>query len=760
MGMRKKPFIWKITITAIIIIFFVFLIFLDILSYWWNSQQYLGITFSETGKGLVITKIKSGSIAEKTGLKPEDLILSVNDEEVLNLQEYRKKERDFRKTKKVNFSFQRNEQIFTASLSPEIQAPWGSIFSILVIVCVYLGIGLLSLWKKSEDLKVRLLFLLTVFASLTVVIPDYFSQQKEFTAQILTLLLSISYGILIGVEPHLAMVIPKKKVILEKHPWIIRLFYATGIIVAVLFFVNYLDSIYKFGFHLLFSKIVIFLFIILYQLVTPLLVFGILLHTFFKTPLGVRKSQIKVVLFGIFPWVVSMLCASLAWIIRGELSPFLYYFNLVAIIPVPFAFSIAIFKYRLFNVELVIRKSLIYGFLTGFLFLVYYATIGLGSAFFSIFFIKASSVWVIAFATLLLGLIFNPVRKKIHFYVDKFFYPEKYKLRQQLPEISREIASVTNLNALVNRILDKLSLLLNMNSSAFLLSDERLEKYLVYATRGRIEPFELEKSVIFSANEEVIQYLAQQRKPLTKEQFSNKIKQFPGFFKLQKFQPEIIVPFFLKDSLIAILILGGKQSEDRYDREDRNLLAIFSNQVAAMLENARLFQFATFDDLTGLYRRRVFEKELEKEIERSRRFNRPLVVGLVDIDHFKKINDDYGHSTGDIVLKNIAMCLKVHIRSIDCLARYGGEEFIFFLPETDINSGKKMGEKLREIVENLNLFLEDDSLQVRVTISVGITCWRGEDRKVNVESLVKLADQALYQAKSRGRNRTEVVLCD
>jgi diguanylate cyclase (GGDEF)-like protein len=757
--MKKYRYLRKLIYITTAVTYFLVLLFINYFGYLWDSQLQFGMTFLDSGKGLVVTKIKSGGIAEKGGIKPKDVLLKVNGEKLSTFQEYRENEKIFWKIKKVKLTFLRNVKTFhTVLLLSKVNIPWRTFLPLILITGIYLSIGFFSLWKRSDDLRVKLLFLLTVLAPITFVVPDYLYGQMEPISLFLALLYYISSGILIGVEPHLAMVIPRKKAILEKHPWITKLMYTSGGFLGILNLINYLDAIYHFGYPSVIAKISNLSFQITYNLIVPIAVFGILSHTFRKLPLGVKKSQTKVVLYGIFPWSVSMVTAFISLTIRGEFTPFLLYFNLLATIPVPIAFSIAVFKYHLFKIELVIRKSLIYGFLTGFLFLFYYGIIGLGSGVFSIFFIKVRSIWVIAFATLLLGILFNPLKNRIYRYVDKYFYPEKYNLYQELPELSKEIASITNLNQLINIILEKLSLLLNMNSSAFLLSDEKLENYAVTATRGAIKPLQLERSVIFSANEEIIQYVAQHRKPLTMAQFSIKIKESPGFFKLKKFQPELIVPFFLKDKLIAILLLGGKHSqlEGKYDREERDLLSMFSNQAAAMLENARLFQFASFDDLTGLYRRHIFEEELFKEVERTRRFHHPIAVGIIDIDHFKKINDTYGHTAGDLVLKNLAECLKAHIRRIDCLARYGGDEFAFFLTETNIEEGKKIGEKFRNIVENFDFLSTERASPIKVTISAGMTWWNGKPGDKTSEVLIKSADQALYQAKRRGRNRIEI----
>ncbi|MBN2244806.1 MAG: GGDEF domain-containing protein, partial [Candidatus Aminicenantes bacterium] len=190
-------------------------------------------------------------------------------------------------------------------------------------------------------------------------------------------------------------------------------------------------------------------------------------------------------------------------------------------------------------------------------------------------------------------------------------------------------------------------------------------------------------------------------------------------------------------------------------REDRDLLAIFCNQVAAMIENARLFHTATYDDLTGLYRRHVFERVLAREIERSRRFKHPLVVAMIDIDHFKKVNDSYGHAAGDILLKNIAFLISQNIRKIDCLARYGGEEFILLLPETNIKPGLGINEKLRKIVGESSFYLREGDPPCRVTISIGLASWQGAGKEGTAEKLLSTADRALYQAKNSGRNRVE-----
>ncbi len=156
------------------------------------------------------------------------------------------------------------------------------------------------------------------------------------------------------------------------------------------------------------------------------------------------------------------------------------------------------------------------------------------------------------------------------------------------------------------------------------------------------------------------------------------------------------------------------------------------------------------DSLTGIANRLGYEAFFEQEYGRWHRYRTPLSLVLLDIDHFKRINDRYGHKAGDKVLKAIASRLSKHVREPDCLARYGGEEFILLMPETDRMAARKVAEKLRQSVESMGFTYEGEP--VRITVSAGLTEFEGED---SGESAFTRADAALYRAKDAGRNRCE-----
>jgi diguanylate cyclase (GGDEF)-like protein len=162
----------------------------------------------------------------------------------------------------------------------------------------------------------------------------------------------------------------------------------------------------------------------------------------------------------------------------------------------------------------------------------------------------------------------------------------------------------------------------------------------------------------------------------------------------------------------------------------------------------KLVEMNTIDALTGSYNRRFLESRLKEECERQRRFSRPLSLIMIDIDHFKKVNDTYGHQCGDLILQSVAKKATASIRKTDFFARYGGEEFCCLLPETNADAAEIVAEGLRTAIETMESSFDNNSISV--TISLGISCFTTDD---SPDTLLKRADDALYQAKHSGRNR-------
>ena len=176
-------------------------------------------------------------------------------------------------------------------------------------------------------------------------------------------------------------------------------------------------------------------------------------------------------------------------------------------------------------------------------------------------------------------------------------------------------------------------------------------------------------------------------------------------------------------------------------------------QDELMVKNATLARLSTVDALTGLRTRRYVKELLSIEFLRARRYGTPLAVLMADLDHFKEVNDRYGHPAGDAVLQGVAECLLRSLRATDTAGRYGGEELLVVLPQNDGKGGAVLAERWRLSVEG-TVYMGSEQQAISVTISIGVAEY--QEAFETPDDLVAAADKALYRAKEKGRNRVEV----
>lgn len=181
-------------------------------------------------------------------------------------------------------------------------------------------------------------------------------------------------------------------------------------------------------------------------------------------------------------------------------------------------------------------------------------------------------------------------------------------------------------------------------------------------------------------------------------------------------------------------------------------LRIVELQNELIHANRRLERLSITDGLTNLYNHRHFQDELAKHFSESERYDRPLSLALIDIDYFKKVNDTWGHATGDAVLKVVAKLFSESVRETDLVARYGGEEFAVIMPETTLEHAMTFAEQIRALVERTPI--ETDQGDIRVTVSIGLSSVPHPQIETPV-ALIEDADQALYRAKESGRNQVQ-----
>jgi diguanylate cyclase (GGDEF)-like protein len=218
--------------------------------------------------------------------------------------------------------------------------------------------------------------------------------------------------------------------------------------------------------------------------------------------------------------------------------------------------------------------------------------------------------------------------------------------------------------------------------------------------------------------------------------------------------PEMIIPILGVEEIYGFIVVGRKVTDNDYLEKELRYIDRLMKFVSVSLQNNINYKRSIFDSKTRLYNINYFCRRLSEELSRIKRYNEELSLLMIDIDHFKNINDKCGHLVGDKVLELISNKIKENIRISDIPSRFGGEEFIIMLTQTSKDNAFNFAERIRTIIENESIRHLTDKIK-RVTISIGIShC--SKSNYIDMDTLIRQADSALYESKQMGRNKTTV----
>jgi diguanylate cyclase (GGDEF)-like protein len=310
------------------------------------------------------------------------------------------------------------------------------------------------------------------------------------------------------------------------------------------------------------------------------------------------------------------------------------------------------------------------------------------------------------------------------------------KLAESLRQITHTISSTLDMDQVLERSLDSLATIVQYNRVSIWVKQDDL---VMLAKRS------LDQEEIYSG-------LKQDFKELLggSELIQKRLVRSDGLDR----GVLLLIPLYLHHEVKGMLAL--EKQGDYYSEQDVGIALTFAGQVGIAIQNAMLYSametMATTDELTGIWNRRNFMQEAYKEVERSRQFDHSFGVIIFDIDHFKSVNDGFGHPVGDMVLREVAHAAGQALEEKDMLGRIGGEEFAILLPECDLQSALDKAEAICQGIAGLKFSTHTGELQI--TASVGLAYKNTGDR--NLGQLLRNADQALYESKSKGRNQVSV----
>ncbi|MFC1851891.1 diguanylate cyclase [candidate division CSSED10-310 bacterium] len=424
--------------------------------------------------------------------------------------------------------------------------------------------------------------------------------------------------------------------------------------------------------------------------------------------------------------------------------------------------SYAVFKYRFMNISEIVMKFLVNVLLT---------TMFLGFYILVITAVTPQKIDIIPsiIFVILLIVIFNPLYLRTQRFVKRLLFHQKYNYQQTIKDVSQQVVTVMEHRKLIEIIRETIIKTMRVNTFVLFIYNDQSEVYTPISLYGVTEP----EKVQFTVSDALITAVGSKSNRVFKEEIRERLADNIGEPSLELFdelQAILIIPMFLKGFLRGMLWLGDKETGDVYTTTDIDLIQILCNQTIIALDNARLYELAITDDLTRLYISRFMHQKLNEEIMSTMRYERPVSLLMLDLDHFKTVNDTYGHQAGDRVLKKTAAIIQEQVRITDLVARYGGEEMAVILPETDNDMAVQVAERIREKI-GAQRFVAD----LEQTVSIGVATLEGETVMASIspdtpflshvvktslvnkfkEIIIGQADAALYKAKEKGRNRCE-----
>ncbi|MEM7051662.1 MAG: diguanylate cyclase [Acidobacteriota bacterium] len=715
-----------------------------------SAQRMVGVAIEQSPVGGIhLLEVVAGGGADTAGLLPGDRVQRIGSRLIGSVTDWDRAAGDFERDQPVTFEVEREGQTVQLEVRPGADADWFGFSLLCLAVAVYLSLILVVLMQWTDRLRAKLLLLLALAIATEMALPTL-SIGNHLLSNATLCLFYLLTGLEIGLELHLASVIPARSRWLSRRPWLVPLYYVLGLGAALAATLTYLiEEIATVNLFPWTS----------YQAERLLLTYGvplwaiavasILIVQTLSFPDSRGRRQAALVLAGVLPWVAFVFLTT-PWVMTNdEVNRWLRIEPLI-LLCYPLAVFVAIFRYHLLDIELAVRRSLVYTILTGSLLLFFYSSLGAGGALVSQLVGEDGSIWVISGATLILGLLFTPLRRFLHRSIGRRFFPERDETRARLVTLAAELPAEGKLPLMGERLVDGLGEIFAARSVAVCIGGPVTDLLATLASEG---PENHEPPSLLSVRDGSVLAVEKAGRTLPASQLMSYDDQFGRYLRVSR--AELVVPLSSRERLIGLIVLGGSQAPGGYSSEQVELLDLLSHHVASVLENARLFESATYENLTGLLRREAILEKAAAELDRALRYDRPLTIGIADLDHFKGINDRFGHLAGDGLLKRLAYSIEDSLRHTDAVGRYGGEEFLLVLPETDLEASGAVAEKLLAAVRETGLPI-DDECEARVTVSIGLASLaqvREQIHEPSIEDLIAAADHSLYRAKEAGRNR-------
>ncbi|MBM3266602.1 MAG: diguanylate cyclase [Candidatus Sericytochromatia bacterium] len=632
----------------------------------------------------------------------------------------------------------------------------------LLVGLACLLIGTLTFWIKPGHAAARANFIACLVLGLFSLFGVDFDGARWMPEIYL-----LATPFLIGACLHLAAVAPEPRPFFARHPWAAYLGYAPSAAIGIYWYLTYRPV------GEATDPAAVQAYLDMVQLVLALLLASLLLFVGSigaaagRAPTPQQRLQAKTILIGLAAGFLPSALVSIVPQLLGRASDMSYLLTNLSVflwLLWPLSISYSVVKHRMFDIDAALRRTMVYVLLVSTLTVVYVATLVTVGGALERFFGGGAGIAPNAAATAIIAVLFEPLRERARALVDRLFYRTGYDFQRIVTDFGDRARGMYDPVSLAEEFARTVDQSLHPEFVVVLLKPEGSRELIQACALGYV----FATPLVVSLDNFVMLAALSTAASEKRETFD-----FPGLGDV------VLLPLVLKDDLLGCVLCGPKKSGADYLEQDWLLVRNLGQQLAVWLKNSRLFEQlanrakelqdlvrlyeqahleALTDPLTGLYNRRAFHDQVGKLLAGAERKKAPLSVILLDIDHFKRFNDTYGHASGDLAIRFVSDLLRQTVRASDVAARWGGEEFIVCLPETTLRDALLVGERICARSAARDLFREDGSPLPRVTVSVGVA-WLHHGQET-LETLIARADQALYVAKAKGRNQVQTLELD
>lgn len=312
-------------------------------------------------------------------------------------------------------------------------------------------------------------------------------------------------------------------------------------------------------------------------------------------------------------------------------------------------------------------------------------------------------------------------------------------------ELNQVMNRGVELSVLLETIARETASLLDAETTSVLLLDHNHERLICSAAQG-LSPAEKDH-VEFRSGEGIAGWVVAHGAPALVADVAKDSRFQPIVSPQRRVRSMLCIPLLVRRRPIGV-ICATHPEKSWFTKDHEELLCFLANSVVLDVENARLYRLAITDPLTGVYNRQHLAERLKEEVDRAHRYRTPLSVLIVDLDHFKAVNDEFGHQGGDRAIEEVATRMTAVVREVDLVARYGGDEFVAILPNTGREGAERAAQRLLESIRATPVGTGRGEVTLTVTIGGSVL-----NRHEEARDLLARSDAALYQAKKEGRNR-------